>query len=189
MPNAAPEWQARNLGWRSRLLLVACPLKGLVRRYRISTGSVCGPTPHPQSSSHLPFASHTRAQLQPQGRDHRQDGIKARTALSRQGLVEALPRKTLISGQLCHPLRLRDVAQGRCNEVSISIRLLQADIPSDLRRSSATSRVLDMAFIRPKGHLYFDFATNNHNINEGNSIACHFCSSAKPNSDRPCYGI
>ena len=29
--NAAPEWQARGLGWRSRALVEACPLKGLVR--------------------------------------------------------------------------------------------------------------------------------------------------------------
>ena len=30
-PNAAPEWQAGSLGWRSRELVVACPLEGLVR--------------------------------------------------------------------------------------------------------------------------------------------------------------
>ena len=29
--NAAPEWQARRLGWRCRELVVACPLEGLVR--------------------------------------------------------------------------------------------------------------------------------------------------------------
>ncbi len=29
--NAAPEWQAGNLRWRSQALLVACPLEGLVR--------------------------------------------------------------------------------------------------------------------------------------------------------------
>jgi hypothetical protein len=29
--NAAPEWQAGRLGWRSRDLVVACPLEGLVR--------------------------------------------------------------------------------------------------------------------------------------------------------------
>jgi hypothetical protein len=31
MPNAAPEWQAENLGWPSCELMVACPLEGLVR--------------------------------------------------------------------------------------------------------------------------------------------------------------
>jgi hypothetical protein len=30
-PNAAPEWQARILRWRSREIMVACPLEGLVR--------------------------------------------------------------------------------------------------------------------------------------------------------------
>jgi hypothetical protein len=30
--NAAPEWQAHTLRWRSRELAVACPLEGLVRR-------------------------------------------------------------------------------------------------------------------------------------------------------------
>ena len=30
--NAAPEWQAGSLGWRSRGLMEACPLEGLVRR-------------------------------------------------------------------------------------------------------------------------------------------------------------
>ena len=30
-PNAALEWQASSLGWRSRELMAACPLKGLVR--------------------------------------------------------------------------------------------------------------------------------------------------------------
>ena len=30
-PNAAPEWQAGRLGWRSKELVVACPLEGLVR--------------------------------------------------------------------------------------------------------------------------------------------------------------
>jgi hypothetical protein len=29
--NAAPEWQAGSIGWRSRELVVACPLEGLVR--------------------------------------------------------------------------------------------------------------------------------------------------------------
>ena len=29
--NAAPEWQARSIGWRSKKLAVACPLEGLVR--------------------------------------------------------------------------------------------------------------------------------------------------------------
>jgi hypothetical protein len=47
-------------------LTAACPLQVLVRRCRISTGSVCGPTPHPQNSSHVRFAAHTRAQLQTQ---------------------------------------------------------------------------------------------------------------------------
>lgn len=28
--NAAPEWQARSLGWRSREVMAACPLEGLV---------------------------------------------------------------------------------------------------------------------------------------------------------------
>ncbi len=28
--NAAPEWQAKSLGWRSSELVVACPLEGLV---------------------------------------------------------------------------------------------------------------------------------------------------------------
>ncbi|MEA5416605.1 hypothetical protein [Synechococcus sp. BA-132 BA5] len=61
----------------------ACPLQGLVRRCRIFTSSVCGPTPHLQSSRHLRFTSHTGAQLQPKGRDNLQDGVKARTTLSR----------------------------------------------------------------------------------------------------------
>ena len=30
--NAAPEWQAGSLRWRSRELVAACPLEGLVRR-------------------------------------------------------------------------------------------------------------------------------------------------------------
>jgi hypothetical protein len=30
-PNAASEWQARSLGWRSRDLEVACPLERCVR--------------------------------------------------------------------------------------------------------------------------------------------------------------
>ena len=42
-------------------LTAACPLKGLVRRCRIPTGSVCGPTPHLQSSGHLCLTSHTGA--------------------------------------------------------------------------------------------------------------------------------
>ena len=79
-------------GARSQFM-AACPLEGPVGRCRISRGSVCRPTLHVQSSSHLRFASHTRAQLQTQGRDHLQDGVKARTALSRQGFVEALPGK------------------------------------------------------------------------------------------------
>ena len=29
---AAPEWQASSLGWRSREIMVACPLEGLVRQ-------------------------------------------------------------------------------------------------------------------------------------------------------------
>jgi len=31
MPNAAPQWQAGSMGQRSRVLVGACPLKGLVR--------------------------------------------------------------------------------------------------------------------------------------------------------------
>jgi hypothetical protein len=31
LSNAALEWQARSMGWHSRRLVVACPLKGLVR--------------------------------------------------------------------------------------------------------------------------------------------------------------
>lgn len=69
----------------------ACPLQGLVRRCRISTGSVCGATARKQSSSHLRFTSHTGAQLQAKGRDDLEDGVKARAPLSRQGLVEAFP--------------------------------------------------------------------------------------------------
>jgi hypothetical protein len=30
-PNAALEWQASRLRWRSRELMVVCPLKGIVR--------------------------------------------------------------------------------------------------------------------------------------------------------------
>ncbi len=30
-PNAAPEWQADSLRWRSREIMEACPLEGLVR--------------------------------------------------------------------------------------------------------------------------------------------------------------
>jgi hypothetical protein len=82
----------------------AFPLQGLVRRCRITTGSVCRPTPKLHRSGYLRFTSHTRAQLQTQGRDHLQDGFKARTALSRQGLVEALPGQSRISGHLGHPL-------------------------------------------------------------------------------------
>jgi hypothetical protein len=29
--NAAPEWQALSMRWRSREIVVACPLEGLVR--------------------------------------------------------------------------------------------------------------------------------------------------------------
>ena len=32
--NAALEWQARSWGWRSWELVAACPLEGLVRRFR-----------------------------------------------------------------------------------------------------------------------------------------------------------
>jgi hypothetical protein len=64
-------------------LTAACPLQGLVRRCRISTGSVCGPTPHLQSSSHICLTSHTGAQLQSKSRDDLEDGVKARAALSR----------------------------------------------------------------------------------------------------------
>ena len=72
----------------------ACPLLGLVRRCRIFTGSVCGSPPRQQSSSHLSLTSHTGAQLQTKCRDDLQDGVNARAALSRQGLVEVLPRKS-----------------------------------------------------------------------------------------------
>ena len=34
-PNAALEWQAMSMGRHSRGLMVACPLEGLVRFYRI----------------------------------------------------------------------------------------------------------------------------------------------------------
>jgi hypothetical protein len=34
-PNAAPEWQAMNLRWPGGELVVACPLKGLVRSAQI----------------------------------------------------------------------------------------------------------------------------------------------------------
>jgi hypothetical protein len=47
-PNAAPEWQARSLGWRSKELMVACPLEGLVRRvsfhYTVSSFCITGQT-------------------------------------------------------------------------------------------------------------------------------------------------
>jgi hypothetical protein len=35
--NAAPEWQASSLGWRSQVREVACPLEGLVRRSEVQT--------------------------------------------------------------------------------------------------------------------------------------------------------
>ena len=35
MPNAAPEWQAMSLRWPDGELVVACPLKGLVRSAQI----------------------------------------------------------------------------------------------------------------------------------------------------------
>lgn len=104
----------------------ACPLQGLVRRCRISTGSDCGPTPRKQGSSHLRFTSHTGAQLQSKGRDDLQDGVKARAPLSRLGLVETFPGKSRLSGHLGHPLGPRDVAQGLGDEDGISIRLLDA---------------------------------------------------------------
>jgi len=71
----------------------AGPLQRVVRRCRISTSGDCGPTPRQQSSSHLRFTSHTGAQLESKGGDDLQDGVKARAALSRQSLVEALPGK------------------------------------------------------------------------------------------------
>ena len=37
--NAAPEWQAGSLGWRSRGLMVACPLEGLVGLSRCAADS------------------------------------------------------------------------------------------------------------------------------------------------------
>ena len=33
---AAPEWQARSMWWRSRELMAACPLEGLVRSCTLS---------------------------------------------------------------------------------------------------------------------------------------------------------
>lgn len=50
---------------QSRLI----PLQELVRRYRISVGSTCRPTPLQQSSGDLSLSSHTEAQLQSKGRD------------------------------------------------------------------------------------------------------------------------
>jgi len=47
MPNAAPEWQAGSMGWRSRVLVVACPLEGLVRRFRF-----------PQTRSAISYQNH-----------------------------------------------------------------------------------------------------------------------------------
>jgi hypothetical protein len=35
LPNAAPEWQAMSLRWPDGELVVACPLKGLVRSAQI----------------------------------------------------------------------------------------------------------------------------------------------------------
>ncbi len=37
--NAAPEWQARCLGWLSRVLVVACPLEGIVGLSRCAADS------------------------------------------------------------------------------------------------------------------------------------------------------
>jgi hypothetical protein len=39
--NAAPEWQAKYLRWRSRELEVACPLEGLVRLLKQKSPSNC----------------------------------------------------------------------------------------------------------------------------------------------------
>lgn len=59
--NAAPEWQASRLCWRSRLLLGACPLEGLVmsphvRKYlnhpsSQSAGTSAGGLAHGSSTS------------------------------------------------------------------------------------------------------------------------------------------
>jgi len=102
---------------------VACPLEGLVRRCRFFTGKHGRPLPRQQRSSHLRFTSHTCAQLQSKSRDDLQDGVKAGAALSRVGLIEALPGETLVSGHLSHSLGSRDVAQSLGNESRISIRL------------------------------------------------------------------
>jgi hypothetical protein len=39
-PNAAPEWQAKSLGCRSKEVLAACPLEGIVRRVASQQGSM-----------------------------------------------------------------------------------------------------------------------------------------------------
>lgn len=39
-PNAAPEWQAKSIWNQKSELVEAFPLKGLVQRFRFSTGSV-----------------------------------------------------------------------------------------------------------------------------------------------------
>ncbi len=50
--NAAPEWQAGSLRGRSKEVVAACPLEGLVRRCRISTGNPSGPSPGQELLSH-----------------------------------------------------------------------------------------------------------------------------------------
>ena len=42
LSNAAPEWQARSTGRRSREFVVACPLKGHVRSVVSRQGSTAG---------------------------------------------------------------------------------------------------------------------------------------------------
>ena len=101
-------------------------MNGCVRRCRFSTGSACGPTHEMQNSSHLRFTSHTGAQLQAKCRDDLQDGVEAWAALSRQGLVEALPGKSGIPCHLGHPLGPCDIPKSLGNEGSISIRLFNA---------------------------------------------------------------
>jgi hypothetical protein len=69
-------------------LMAACPLKWLVRRCRFSTGILSEPSLRHQSSGYLRFNPHTSAQLQAQGRYDLEDGVKTRTALSRQCLIQ-----------------------------------------------------------------------------------------------------
>jgi hypothetical protein len=103
-----------------------CPLQGLVRRCRFSTGSDCGPSPRQQSSRHLRLTSHTGAQLKSKGRDDLQDGVTTRTAFSTHSLAEALPRQSSVSCHLGHPLDPCDASHRLGNEDSILIRLLDS---------------------------------------------------------------